>query len=121
MTLEILSRLPKERTTHAPLLFVHGAYTGAWCWDEYFLPYFAERGFEAHAVSLRGHGASPVQPSAISHWQCSTKRSASGPPSSPYGVRTGAMTPEKLGFFGMGVALARFADVLKPASGCRVA
>jgi hypothetical protein len=29
------------------------------------------------------NGASPVQPSAISHWQCSTKRSASGPPSSP--------------------------------------
>jgi pimeloyl-ACP methyl ester carboxylesterase len=60
MTLEILSRFPKARTTHAPLLFVHGAYTGAWCWDEYFLPYFAERGFEGHAVSLRGHGGSPV-------------------------------------------------------------
>src|SRR5689334_7883730 len=45
------------------------------------------------------NGASAVQPVAISHWQCSTKRSASGPPSSPKGVRTGAMTPENVAFF----------------------
>lgn len=25
-------------------------------WDEHFLPYFAENGYEAHALSLRGHG-----------------------------------------------------------------
>jgi non-heme chloroperoxidase len=31
---------------------------GAWCWEEHFLDWFAERGYEAHAVSLRGHGAS---------------------------------------------------------------
>jgi len=37
---------------------VHGAYVGAWCWDEYFLAWFAERGYEAHALSLRGHGRS---------------------------------------------------------------
>ena len=60
MTLEILSRNPKKGSAHAPLLFVHGAYTGAWCWDEYFLPWFAERGFEAHAISLRGHGGTPA-------------------------------------------------------------
>lgn len=41
-----------------PLLFVHGAFTAAWCWAEHFLPYFAERGYDACAVSLRGHGAS---------------------------------------------------------------
>ena len=52
------------------------------------------------------NGASAVQPSAISHWQCSTKRSASGSPSSPKGVRTGAMTPEKCDFFCHGCALA---------------
>ena len=27
-------------------------------WDEHFLPYFAEKGYEAHALSLRGHGES---------------------------------------------------------------
>jgi pimeloyl-ACP methyl ester carboxylesterase len=41
-----------------PILFVHGAYVGAWCWAEHFLPALAERGYTAHAVSLRGHGES---------------------------------------------------------------
>jgi len=58
MTLEVLSRLPEQATGKPPLLFVHGAWLAAWCWDEYFLPFFAERGYPAYAVSLRGHGAS---------------------------------------------------------------
>jgi pimeloyl-ACP methyl ester carboxylesterase len=60
MTLELISRRAAAAGGKPPLLFVHGAYTGAWCWDEYFLPWFARHGFDAHAVSLRGHGASPV-------------------------------------------------------------
>jgi pimeloyl-ACP methyl ester carboxylesterase len=28
---------------------------GAWCWEEHFLPYFAQRGHAAHALSLCGH------------------------------------------------------------------
>ena len=43
-----------------PLLFVHGAWHGAWCWDEHFLDFFADRGFRALALSLRGHGNSPT-------------------------------------------------------------
>ncbi|MCB1956269.1 MAG: alpha/beta hydrolase [Rhodocyclaceae bacterium] len=57
--LEVISRRPEGGSTRRPLLFVHGAYTGAWCWDEHFLAYFANHGFEAHALSLRGHGGSP--------------------------------------------------------------
>lgn len=34
---------------------MHGGFHGAWCWDEYFLPWFAANGWLAHAVSLRGH------------------------------------------------------------------
>lgn len=56
--LEVLSARPKRVVADTPLLFVHGAHMGAWCWDEYFLPYFAERGYHAHAVSLRGHAKS---------------------------------------------------------------
>lgn len=41
-----------------PLIFVHGAWHAAWCWDEHFLDYFAARGYRALAVSLRGHGGS---------------------------------------------------------------
>jgi non-heme chloroperoxidase len=56
--LEILSRVPAAPTHSTPLLFVHGAFTGAWCWEEHFLPFFAEAGFAAHALSLSGHGHS---------------------------------------------------------------
>ena len=57
--LEVISAAPpagKERPQ--PVLFVHGAFAGAWCWSEYLLPYFARHGFHAYALSLRGHGAS---------------------------------------------------------------
>ena len=40
-----------------PLLFVHGAWHGAWCW-ELFMGWFAARGWDTHAIDLRGHGAS---------------------------------------------------------------
>lgn len=56
--LEILSRRPAGAAKPVPLLFVHGAFCGAWIWDEHFLLWFAARGWEAHAVSLRGHGGS---------------------------------------------------------------
>jgi pimeloyl-ACP methyl ester carboxylesterase len=41
-----------------PLLFIHGAFAGAWCWTEGFLGFFGRRGRHAAAVSLRGHGGS---------------------------------------------------------------
>ena len=47
-----------ESAPRASLLFVHGGYTNLWCWQPYFLPYFARRGFVARALSLRGHGKS---------------------------------------------------------------
>jgi pimeloyl-ACP methyl ester carboxylesterase len=61
VTLEIIKRAPRGVRRGPPLLFVHGAFVGAWCWDEYFLPYFAEAGYEVHALSLRGHGKSAVE------------------------------------------------------------
>lgn len=56
--LEVLGRFPEARLHRRPLLFVHGAFAGAWCWDEHFLPWFAAQGFAAYALSLRGHGGS---------------------------------------------------------------
>lgn len=57
--LEICSQLPSEpKLGLPPLVFVHGAYMGAWCWQEHFLPYFSQQGYRCYAVSLRGHGAS---------------------------------------------------------------
>lgn len=56
--LEVIDRGQATQTHPAPLLFVHGAWHAAWCWDENFLGYFAQQGYRALAVSLRGHGAS---------------------------------------------------------------
>ncbi len=57
MQLEVISKKPEGIAKSTPLLFIHGAWHGAWCW-EHFLPYFAGRGYSAHALSLRGHGDS---------------------------------------------------------------
>jgi non-heme chloroperoxidase len=58
-TLEVLSQ-PASGTTKSrtPLLFIHGAYAGAWCWREHYLGFFAEAGYDSHAVSLSGHAGS---------------------------------------------------------------
>ncbi len=40
----------------APILLVHGAYHGAWCFAEW-LECFAAEGLAATAIDLRGHGA----------------------------------------------------------------
>jgi pimeloyl-ACP methyl ester carboxylesterase len=54
----MVSRYPETTPKSPPLLFVHGSFSDARVWDEYFLPFFARNGFEAHAFSLRGHGRS---------------------------------------------------------------
>ena len=58
MKLEVVSRHPTETRHPTPLLFIHGMLHGAWCWEVHFLEYFAQHGFAAHAVNLRGHGSS---------------------------------------------------------------
>lgn len=55
--LELIQQMPSGPPHSTPLLFVHGGWHAAWCW-EHFLPYFAARGYAAYALSLRGHGAS---------------------------------------------------------------
>ncbi len=50
---------PERRSRKPPLLLVHGALTGSWLWTE-FAAFLAERGWEAHAMNLRGHFTSDV-------------------------------------------------------------
>jgi pimeloyl-ACP methyl ester carboxylesterase len=50
---------PERRSRKPPLLLVHGALSGSWMWAS-FGAYFAERGWEAHAMNLRGHYTSDV-------------------------------------------------------------
>jgi len=58
MKLEVLKRLPENNSKPTPIMFVHGAWHSAWCWNKYFLKYFADSGYASYALSLRGHGNS---------------------------------------------------------------
>lgn len=57
--LEVIDKGDPTDEHPVPLLFVHGAWHAAWCWDEHFLDFFAGHGYRVVAPSLRGHGASP--------------------------------------------------------------
>jgi pimeloyl-ACP methyl ester carboxylesterase len=50
---------PERRSRKPPLLLIHGALTGSWLWAD-FAAFLAERGWEAHAINLRGHFTSDV-------------------------------------------------------------
>lgn len=68
MKLELLHQPPKEpKKGKSPILFLHGAWHGAWCWQKHFMPYFAQHGYETYAMSLRGHGNSPKDKAINAH------------------------------------------------------
>ncbi|TAM73884.1 MAG: alpha/beta fold hydrolase [Chloroflexota bacterium] len=50
----IESWLPERRSRRHPLLMVHGELGGSWVWHR-FQEYLAARGWETHALNLRGH------------------------------------------------------------------
>ncbi|NTV11373.1 MAG: alpha/beta hydrolase [Zoogloea sp.] len=86
--LEVLWREPAgQPVRRTPLLFVHGAYAGAWCWEEHFLDYFAGRGYASYAVSLSGHGGSRGHDSldniSIDHYVADVARVIQRLPSPP--------------------------------------
>ena len=58
--LEVIDKGSVSASHPVPLLFVHGAWHAAWCWEEKFLNFFADKGYRALALSLRGHGNSPT-------------------------------------------------------------
>jgi len=65
--LDFTSAKSVKANKQPPLLFVHGAFCAAWVWEEFFFPWFAERGYHGYAVSLRGHGESDGR-GAASSW-----------------------------------------------------
>ncbi len=42
--------------TTPTLLLVHGAWHGAWCWEQRFAPYLREAGLQVETLNLPGHG-----------------------------------------------------------------
>jgi non-heme chloroperoxidase len=57
-SLELLHAPAQGSRAAHPLLLLHGAFAGAWCWEPNFFPYLTEQGFDVYALSLRGHGGS---------------------------------------------------------------
>jgi pimeloyl-ACP methyl ester carboxylesterase len=53
--LEVIDKGSSTESHPAPLLFVHGGCLSAWCWDDHFLDFFADNGYRAIALNLRGH------------------------------------------------------------------
>lgn len=43
-------------TNASAILFVPGAFTGAWIWQDTFAPYFFDRGYHTYAMTFVGHG-----------------------------------------------------------------
>jgi pimeloyl-ACP methyl ester carboxylesterase len=56
--LEILHHTAQTDDKKGSIVFIHGAFMGAWCWQNNLLPYFAAKGYDTYAPSLRGHGES---------------------------------------------------------------
>lgn len=55
--LEVIDKGSCDDAHPVPLLFVHGGWHSASCWGN-FVDFFADAGYRAVAVSLRGHGTS---------------------------------------------------------------
>jgi pimeloyl-ACP methyl ester carboxylesterase len=66
--LEVIEKGCVSEAHPVPLLFVHGAWHAAWCWDENFLSFFADLNYRAVALSFRGHGESSINKRL---WACS--------------------------------------------------
>jgi len=58
MELELLHERSNTAPPKGSLLLLHGACMGAWCWEDNFLPWFAQQGYDTYAMSLRNHANS---------------------------------------------------------------
>jgi pimeloyl-ACP methyl ester carboxylesterase len=57
---QVVSFIPKKSNSKPPLIFLHGSFHGAWCWQEHYFPFFAEQGYPCVALSWRGTGGTPA-------------------------------------------------------------
>ncbi|WP_343572149.1 alpha/beta hydrolase [Mycobacterium sp.] len=85
--LEVIEKGSVSEAHPAPLLFVHGVWHAAWCWDENFLSYFADKDYCAVALSFRGHGESltdkPLWACSVADYVADVSSVADTLPSSP--------------------------------------
>lgn len=65
VSMEWLSAAPQTPSNTPAVLFVHGTFHGAWCWEAHWMERFAAAGVECHAISLRGTSGSPVDQKSV--------------------------------------------------------
>lgn len=51
----MIKRIAQGNKKSEVILFLHGAWHGAWCWERYFMDIFAEKGYDNYAFTLRQH------------------------------------------------------------------
>jgi pimeloyl-ACP methyl ester carboxylesterase len=61
MDIELIRRPSDSGTSKGTILLLHGACMGAWCWSDNLQPWFAAKGFDTCAMSLRNHGGSAAK------------------------------------------------------------
>ena len=57
---QVISCVPTKKTNKPPIIFLHGSFHGAWCWEEKYIPYFVKEGYPCVAYSWRGTGGTPA-------------------------------------------------------------
>ena len=53
-------------STLPPILFIHGAFHSSWCWEENYIPFFLDKGYNCYAISLRGTSDTGLPPESKS-------------------------------------------------------
>ena len=70
----------EDTLTAPPLVFVHGLYHAAWCWEEHWMGWLAGQGYSCYAVSLRGQVTRwPTHVSQVACWHLPASQVACWP------------------------------------------
>ena len=80
-----LVHLPATADTRAPpLLFVHGAFASPWMWQRHFMPWFAARGHDCHALAFRdGSNRLPALQPGLDDYLDDLEAAVGGLPATP--------------------------------------
>ena len=58
--LESLFGASSGKSSKKPVIaFLHGSFHSSWCWAEYYMPFFVDKGYECVSLSLQGTGGTP--------------------------------------------------------------
>lgn len=107
-----------------PLLFVHGAFSSARCWEVNFIPWLTARGFDCWAFSFRGHGKSSgrdfLSLASLDHYRYDLAQTVAELPAPPIliGHGMGGLVIQQWLHHGTAPAVAMLASVPPVSGGC---